>query len=610
MFLLILPVALAGIAASAYNHHLATALPSVLILSLAVFGLYRDITRQEQERSYREMGRDVLQILNEPGDLRDSIQLVIDAVKARTGFDAVGIRLGQGDDFPYSAQKGFSAGFLKAENTLIARDAAGGVCRDKDGGVRLACTCGMVLSAKPGVKNPFLTPGGSFWTNDSAPLLDIPPEKDPRLNPRNRCIHDGYASVALVPIRSKDAIVGLIHLNDRRKDRFTLETVEFLEGIAASIGSALMRKRLEESLRDNEEKYRGVFESGFDPVFMIDGTTLRFESANPAACALYGYSERELLALTTDALSADPGASRANLAAVREGRSDGHFPEFRHKKKDGAEFYVEIYASKRVIAGQVKVIATVHDLTRRRHDAQAAARAAADAALAREHEKMTTTLMATVSHELRTPLSAIKGFAETLRCGGLEDQENRLDFVMTIEKHANRLSYLVEDLLLLTDLDSRSKPPVFNDMDLATFVADCVKGLSPIIKAKAAPLSAEISAGLTVRVDVDRMARVLENLLDNAFKYNRPDGKVAISARADGAEAVVTIADTGRGIDAEDLPHIFGRFYRSKKTRHIHGTGLGLSIVKAIVELHGGRIWVESVIGEGSAFHFTLPLAR
>ena len=210
--------------------------------------------------AYREMGREALQILNEPGDLQTSIQSVLATLKTRTGFDAVGIRLQDGDDFPYFSQEGFSKDFLLKENTLIERSPDGGVCRNEDGSVRLECTCGMVLCPKNAQAGQLCTPGGSFWTNDSVPLLDIPTDKDPRHHPRNECIHQGYASVALVPIKNQDKIIGLIHLNDRRKGCFTLEMVELLEGIGEYIGAALMRKQSEgkekKQLRELEIFYK------------------------------------------------------------------------------------------------------------------------------------------------------------------------------------------------------------------------------------------------------------------------------------------------------------------------------------------------------------------
>ncbi|MDO9109346.1 MAG: PAS domain S-box protein, partial [Desulfatirhabdiaceae bacterium] len=211
-----------------------------------------DITVRKLAEAYREMGREILQILNEPGELQESIRRALSALKTRTGLDAVGIRLQDGDDFPYFVQEGFANDFLLTENTLIERNADGGVCRDKDGKVSLQCTCGLVISGKADPSNPLFTAGGSCWTSDSFPFLDIPPGEDLRLHPRNLCIHRGYASVALLPIRDMDRIVGLLQLNDRRKGCFTLETVELLEGIASHIGAALMRKRTEEALRETQ----------------------------------------------------------------------------------------------------------------------------------------------------------------------------------------------------------------------------------------------------------------------------------------------------------------------------------------------------------------------
>ena len=204
-----------------------------------------DITERRQAELFGELGREILQVLNEPGDLRESVRSVIAAVKMRTGIDAVGIRLQDGDDYPYFAEDGFSDEHGLTENTLVVRGECGSALRDADGNVLLECTCGLVLSDKA---DPLLTPGGSFWTNDSLPPLDLPSGQDPRLHPRNECMCEGYTSMALVPIRGTDGIVGLIHLSDRRRGRFSLEVIELLEGIAAHIGEALMRKKAETSL--------------------------------------------------------------------------------------------------------------------------------------------------------------------------------------------------------------------------------------------------------------------------------------------------------------------------------------------------------------------------
>ena len=205
-----------------------------------------DISARKRKDAYRGMDREVLRILNESGDRQDFIGRVLATLKARTGFDAVGIRLQDGEDFPYFVQEGFSEEFLRTENSLVDRAADGELCRDKDGRACLECTCGLVLSGRTDPSNPLFTKGGSCWTNSSRALLDVPPSGDPRHHPRNRCIHFGYASVALVPIRMQNRIAGLIQLNDRREGCFTLETVEILEGVAWHIGEALLRKKTED----------------------------------------------------------------------------------------------------------------------------------------------------------------------------------------------------------------------------------------------------------------------------------------------------------------------------------------------------------------------------
>jgi len=248
---------------------------------VTIFGTTSDITERKWAGAYREMGREVLQILNEPGDLRDSIRRVLVELKTRTGFDAVGIRLQDGDDFPYLAQEGFSKDFLLTENTLIERAADGGVCRDIDGNVNLECTCGLIISGKTDPANPLFTPGGSAWTNDSSAFLAIPPDVDSRLHPRKQCIHQGYASMALVPIRNMDRVVGLIQLNDRRKGRFTLDMVELLEGIASHIGVALMRKRAEEKIASSEALLNATLDSIPDIIGILnpDHTIVRYNRA-------------------------------------------------------------------------------------------------------------------------------------------------------------------------------------------------------------------------------------------------------------------------------------------------------------------------------------------
>ena len=223
---------------------------------------FRDITERIQGEIYRDMSLHILEILNGPDDLKEAIRRVIAFVKTQTGVDAVGLRLQDGEDFPYFAQEGFSDTFMLTENTLVERGPDGVAHHDKDGKICLECTCGLVLSGKTDPANPLFTNGGSFWTNDAALLSGLPSDQDPRYHPRNQCILHGYASVALIPVRDKERIVGLLHINSRRKGCFSLATVKILEDIASHIGAAMTRRKAEERLQEQEENYHTLADSG------------------------------------------------------------------------------------------------------------------------------------------------------------------------------------------------------------------------------------------------------------------------------------------------------------------------------------------------------------
>jgi PAS domain S-box-containing protein len=214
-----------------------------------LLGNYHDISERKQMEFYHDLDREVLGIFNQEESLELAIQCILAVMKTRAGFDAVGLRLQEGEDFPYAAQQGFSEDFLLTERSLLERGADGGVCRDCNGMACLECACGLVLAGKTDLAASFCTPGGSFWINDSAALIDLPRAQDPRRNPRDRCIQHGYASFALVPIRTRDRIVGLLQLCARRKGCFSLATLEQLENLTVHIGEALQRKQVEVQIR-------------------------------------------------------------------------------------------------------------------------------------------------------------------------------------------------------------------------------------------------------------------------------------------------------------------------------------------------------------------------
>jgi len=233
-------------------------------------GITTDITKKKLENIYGEISNNILKILNEPTGFRDSIQRILEILKIRAGFDAVGIRLQEGDDYPYFEQIGFSKDFIKTENSLVGKNGNDRPVKKNETNYCLECNCGLVIGGKTTNGNNLYTPGGSFWTNNSFTILGTPPDEDPRLHPRNKCIYQGYASLALIPIRNKDKIVGLIQLNDRRKGRFTIEVLQHLESIALHIGTSMLRKQAEVALKNSEEKYRLLARNMVDVLSLID----------------------------------------------------------------------------------------------------------------------------------------------------------------------------------------------------------------------------------------------------------------------------------------------------------------------------------------------------
>jgi PAS domain S-box-containing protein len=259
---------------------------------IKVRGVILDITEQKKNEVYRDMGRDILQILNEPDSISDSMQRIISILKNHTGIDAVGIRMQKGDDYPYIGQDGFSEDFLRTENSILEHCIDGVACKDHHGNNRLECTCGLVISGKIDPNHPLFTQGGSFWTNDSFELLKLSPDDDPRYHPRNQCMHHGYASMALVPIKNKNSIVGLIHLDDHKKGCFNIEIIQIIEDIAIRISEALMRKQVEEALIQSEEKYRLIAENTSDGILFINAEN-KIQYASSSYLKILGYPQLE-----------------------------------------------------------------------------------------------------------------------------------------------------------------------------------------------------------------------------------------------------------------------------------------------------------------------------
>jgi two-component system phosphate regulon sensor histidine kinase PhoR len=218
-----------------------------------------------------------------------------------------------------------------------------------------------------------------------------------------------------------------------------------------------------------------------------------------------------------------------------------------------------------------------------------------------------------VSHELRTPLASIRGYAETLLDGALEDGENNRRFVEIILSHAIRLNNIASDLLVLSELDSNASPSApLERIPVREVVESAMHSVQEPAAGRGVRLRIENCRDCWVSGYRFRLEQVMVNLLDNAIKFNRENGEVHVEcAGADDKRVRISVVDTGIGIPSEELKRIFERFYRVDKARSrpAGGTGLGLPIVKELVDRMGGTVGVESQLGRGSKFTIVLPAA-
>lgn len=358
-----------------------------------------------------------------------------------------------------------------------------------------------------------------------------------------------------------------------------------------------MNRTLERALSEvcaSEERFRLLSDTAPIGIFQIDAA---------AQCLYANAYLRQIFRVSASAADEvdwrqwlqpdDRDAVLANWAsAVAEQRE--FFAEFRVRTTDGEDRWVSVCA-KTLFFGDGQFagyIGTMSDVTERK-----------------EIDQLKDDLVSTVSHELRTPLSSLRGFVELLLQREFSP-EKRAQFLTIIHNESLRLTRLINDFLDLQRMASGGQVYTFETIDVARFLQDRIALLSGENADQTLQLA--VTEPLPpVSADVDRLHQVLVNLVSNAWKFSPPQSSVTVGACQRGREVIFSVKDCGAGIPAEALPQLFRKFFRvdNGATRKVGGTGLGLALVKEIVEAHHGRIWVESEVGVGSTFFFSLPLA-
>jgi two-component system, OmpR family, phosphate regulon sensor histidine kinase PhoR len=352
------------------------------------------------------------------------------------------------------------------------------------------------------------------------------------------------------------------------------------------------RREMEERLREGELSVQAVFGAMLDGIVVVDGLR-RVRLMNREFRRAFGLDEN-ISGGTLLELMRHASVDRLAMEAIRSRQPQRDSIQMSRGASEGREMEVSAVPLGENSAQMEGAVILFRDVTQ-----------------LRQVEEMRRDFVANVSHELRTPLSIFRGYLETLLDDPQQPPGELLRILEIMERHSNRLTELVEDVLSLARLESPGAELDLSEVDLPELLHSIMRDWEKRFAAKQLKSHLNFPGNLPLlEADDSRLQEVIYNLLDNAVKYSQPGGTVSLRAAVAGDRVRISVADQGIGIRETDLPRIFERFYRADKARsgELVGTGLGLSIVKHIVQLHGGAVEAESEPGKGTTISVLLPV--
>ncbi len=256
-------------------------------------GYIFDNTKRKRAEERQNLTAKILTILNRPNEWQELIKDILTEINTYTGFEAIGIRLKEGEDYPYFETIGFSPEFVEKERYLCTRDMDGNIICDSKGNPFLECMCGKIISKLTDPALPYYTPGGSFWSNYTTHLMATSTENNFKNCTRLRVNEKGYESAALIPLHSGDEIIGLLQLNDKRTNRFTSDLIQYFEELGTTIGIAFKKMHYEKRIKESEERFRSVLQSANDAIITINNKGI-ISGWNTGAEKIFGYKEEDI----------------------------------------------------------------------------------------------------------------------------------------------------------------------------------------------------------------------------------------------------------------------------------------------------------------------------
>lgn len=428
-------------------------------------------------------------------------------------------------------------------------------------------------------------------------------------------------SVAAVPLMVGEDVLGVLLLADVRANLFGHEHLRLLSAAASQVAQAISNaelyrliweqaERLGNMLRaqQTEASEKAAILQGITDGVVVVNTAGEIILVNRAAEDILGAKASRLVGKTIhDMRFSSPTHQDSAIMGLSWIQEQISRP-WEQLQGQVVEDRYEVYG--RVVNVRLSVVPAPGELPGETLGVVAVFR---DITAEVQADRAKSEFISTVSHELRTPLTSIKGYTDLILMGAVgELNEAQRRFLGTVRANVDRLGSLVGDLLDISRLESGRMRLEIGPVDIAEVITQVVSAMKGPFAAQRVLLNMHLVEPLPIiQGDKERITQVLLNLLENACRYTLPGGKADVLAYVENGEVRIDVADTGIGISPEDQQHVFERFFRGDHplVQEREGTGLGLAIVKSIVEMHGGRIWLQSSLGEGSTFSFTLPIA-
>ncbi len=576
-----------------------------LVPQLNVARIYAlDVTNSKKAQLERDLTVDFLRLVNECHDTRELVRAATEFFHEHTGCEAVGIRLSKEHDYPYYETRGFPAEFVLAESRLCTCDKDGQPILDSAGNPELDCMCGNVICGRFDPSKPFFTKRGNFWSNNTTGLLSTTTDKDRQAKTRNRCNGEGYESVALIGLSLGGERLGLLQLNDRRKGRFSPESLALWERLADYLAIAIAKLRTDEDLQKSEEQFRTLADSipnlawwanGDGYITWYNQRWYEYTGTTPEQMEGWGWQSVH----DPDVL---PKALERWKASIATGEpfdmelpllgADGVFRPFLTRVtplKDPAGLVLRWFGTNTDISAQKR---TEESLLQRTAELELVNRELGS-------------FIYSVAHDLRGPLRAIFGFSEIM----MKELTDKLDekgkrYLSRILDGTEKMSRLIDDLLNLSNISRQEVQR--REVNMSAIAASVVAELREAYPDR--NVEVDTNGDITAIADPGLIEVVLSNLIGNAWKFTAKTDRARIELGTVGQDGKIIyyVRDNGVGFDQKYTGKMFWPFHRLHSETEFEGTGIGLAIVDRIISRHGGKVWAEGIEGKGATIYFSL----